>query len=59
MSISTSEFLAGDANLDGKVNISDAIAVASFVGEPDKNPIEAQGIINGDVLSMINKKIPF
>lgn len=44
-----SENLAGDANLDGKVDIADVVAVASYVGNSDVNKLEPQGIINADV----------
>ena len=40
---------AGDANLDGNVDIADAVAVASYVGNPEVNKLESQGMINADV----------
>lgn len=41
--------LRGDANLDGSVDIADVVAVASYVSDKDKNSLEPQGMINGDV----------
>lgn len=41
--------IAGDVNLDGIIDISDVAALSAFVGNPEKNPLEEQGIINGDV----------
>ncbi|MGN1036349.1 MAG: glycoside hydrolase family 9 protein [Ruminococcus sp.] len=41
--------LSGDSNNDGNVDISDAVAVASYIINPEKNPLSAQGIINADV----------
>ena len=40
---------AGDANLDGIVDIADAVAVASYVGDSKLNALESQGLINADV----------
>lgn len=45
----SSETLAGDANGDGTVDIADAVAIASYVSNPEKNSLSEQGIINGDV----------
>lgn len=39
----------GDANCDGEVNIADVIAIATYVADPNKNPLTAQGKINADV----------
>ena len=39
----------GDANLDGKVNVSDAVTVLQYAANRNKYPIEAQGLINADV----------
>ena len=39
----------GDANLDGTVDIADVVAVASYIGDSENNPLEAQAIINCDV----------
>ena len=38
-----------DVNLDGKVEIADVVSLASYVGDPEKNNIESQGLVNGDV----------
>lgn len=39
----------GDANCDGTVNVSDAVAVTAFVSNSTKNTLSAQGEINADV----------
>lgn len=39
----------GDANCDGTVDIADAVAVAAYVGDAEKNTLTEQGIINADV----------
>lgn len=39
----------GDANLDGKVNVSDAVTVLQFVANKTKYPMQEQGIINADI----------
>ena len=41
--------LYGDANLDGNVDIADAVAVSAYVGDSENNSLEPQGILNGDV----------
>lgn len=41
--------LKGDANCDGSVDIADAVATASYVGDSEKNKLTEQGLINGDV----------
>lgn len=41
--------LRGDANEDGQVTIADAVAIAAFVGNSNKNPLSEQGKINADV----------
>jgi len=41
--------LAGDATLDGKIDSADVVAVASYAGNPEKNPLDVQGIKNADV----------
>ncbi|MGN0676379.1 MAG: glycosyl hydrolase [Ruminococcus sp.] len=51
---SDSKTLKGDANLDGSVDIADAVALASYVGDSEKNKLEPQGIINGDVQAVGN-----
>lgn len=43
------EILYGDVNNDGKVEIADVVALASYVGTAENNPIDTQGMINGDV----------
>jgi len=39
----------GDLTLDGKVDISDVVAAAAYVADPEINSLKSQGIINGDV----------
>lgn len=39
----------GDATLDGNVDIADVVALASYIGDPENNPLSAQAIINCDV----------
>ena len=46
---SDSEILYGDANLDKSVDIADAVAVASFVGDSKKNTLSADALANADV----------
>ena len=41
--------LYGDANLDGYVSISDAVAILQHIGNRDKYGLKPQGLINGDV----------
>ena len=44
----------GDANCDGEVNVSDAVAVTAYVSNATKNSLSDQGIINADVQSTGN-----
>lgn len=41
--------LYGDANVDGKVSVADAVAVLQSIGNKDKYGLSAQGIVNADV----------
>lgn len=41
--------LAGDASGDNKLDIADVVILASYVGNPEENPLTPEGIINGDV----------
>jgi hypothetical protein len=43
--------LAGDVNLDNKVDIADAVVISAYIGDPEKNFIREQRRINGDVHS--------
>lgn len=43
------ERFAGDANLDGKVTIADAVAILQHIGNNDKYCLSAQGKINAEV----------
>lgn len=49
VTVSDASALKGDANLDGKVNVSDVICVSAYVSNATKNPLPEQGIINADV----------
>ncbi len=42
--------LWGDANLDSKVNVADAVAVLQYNASKTKYPLEAQGLANADVV---------
>ncbi len=48
---SSSEILWGDANADGSIDVADAVAVASYVGDSKTNTLTAQGLVNADVHS--------
>ncbi|MGN0677284.1 MAG: dockerin type I repeat-containing protein, partial [Ruminococcus sp.] len=39
----------GDVNLDGNVDIADAVAVASYVGDGAKNTLSDEALKNADV----------
>jgi len=43
--------LYGDANLDKKVSIADAVAILQHLGNKDKYGLKPQGLINADVYS--------
>lgn len=43
------KYLKGDANVDGNVTVSDAVAIIQSVGNKDKYGLTDQGKINGDV----------
>lgn len=49
VSSSETDILYGDANLDGSVDIADAVAIAAFVGDSDNNKLAESGLINADV----------
>ncbi|HOR22965.1 MAG TPA: glycoside hydrolase family 9 protein, partial [Ruminococcus sp.] len=40
----------GDANVDGKVDLQDAVAILQYSALPTKYPLEAQGLLNADVV---------
>ncbi len=44
-----STILWGDANLDKKVTVADAVAILQHVALPDKYALEKQGAVNGDI----------
>ena len=44
-----SDVLYGDATLDGNVDIADAVAVASYVGDGAENKLSAEALKNADV----------
>lgn len=39
----------GDANLDGKVNVADAVAVLQYIANKGKYPLDPQGLVNAEV----------
>ena len=41
--------LYGDANVDGKVTVADAVAILQHLGNKDKFGLKPQGLLNGDV----------
>lgn len=43
-------YLAGDANVDGKVTLADAVAILQSLGNKDKYKLTPQGSINADVI---------
>ena len=45
---SSGKYLKGDANVDGKVNVADAVAVLQYVANKTKYPLDEQGLANGD-----------
>lgn len=47
--IGESNILAGDANIDGKVDIADVIAISSYVSDSEHNFLQPVGRQNGDV----------
>lgn len=51
---SSSKTLYGDANCDGKVDISDVVMVRRYLVNSVKFPITAQGLINADVQGKSN-----
>lgn len=48
-SSSENDYLAGDANCDGFVNIADATAIIQSIANPDKYSLSEQGSKNADV----------
>ena len=42
------KYLKGDANVDGKVNVADAVAILQYIANQTKYPLDEQGKINGD-----------
>lgn len=50
-SSSDNDTLWGDANVDGTVDIADAVCVASYVGDSKNNALSAKGLSNADVQS--------
>lgn len=43
------EKIAGDSNIDGKVDVADVIAAASYVADSENNVLDYMGILNADV----------
>ena len=46
---STGDVLWGDSNVDGDVNMADAVLIMQSIANPNKYSITAQGKLNGDV----------
>ena len=46
---SSANIIWGDINSDGKIEITDVVSAAAYVGDQKNNTIEPQGLINGDV----------
>ncbi|MBQ3855459.1 MAG: hypothetical protein II762_02075, partial [Ruminococcus sp.] len=42
--------LWGDANCDDKVDLQDSVAILQYSALPAKYPLEAQGLLNADVV---------
>ena len=42
-------YLAGDVNCDGRIDISDAVAILQYIANNNKYALTAQGLINADV----------
>ena len=51
----SSDVLYGDANVDGQVNISDAVLIMQSISNPGEYTISEQGVINGDVIDKGSK----
>ena len=47
---STGDIVWGDANVDGKVDLQDAVAILQYNALKDKYPLTAQGLLNADVV---------
>lgn len=47
--INNSSYLAGDANLDRKVSISDAVRILQYIANNNKYPLSSQAAKNADV----------
>ena len=45
----TQDRLYGDANLDGKVSVADAVAILQHIGCRDKYELKPEGLVNADV----------
>ncbi|MCD7811356.1 MAG: beta-mannosidase [Ruminococcus sp.] len=48
-SSSDDDILYGDANVDGAIDISDSVAILSYISNAEKYPLSEQGLINADV----------
>lgn len=49
VSAGSDDILYGDANVDGKVTVADAVAILQSIANKDKYELKAKGKINGDV----------
>jgi enterochelin esterase-like enzyme len=45
----SSDVIYGDANLDGKVTVADAVAILQYLGNKDKYKLDSQALSNADV----------
>jgi hypothetical protein len=45
----SSKIVYGDANLDGKVSISDAVRILQYIANGSKYALEKQAVINADI----------
>lgn len=48
-STTNGEAVWGDADCSGDVEIADAVKIMCYLTDPDNNPIDPQGAVNGDV----------
>ena len=47
----TASILYGDANLDGKVTVADAVAILQYIGNKDKYKLDSTALSNADVFN--------
>lgn len=49
VNVVSKDYNPGDVDGSGTVEIADAVKIMCYLTDPDNNPIDSQGIINGDV----------